>query len=422
MHIGIIGLGDMGKLYARTFAAAGLQVLGTDRPSQLAELSNELGVYGIEVLSDGHEVARKADFLFFCVEAEKIGEVVAAYAKSIKFGAIVAGQTSVKTPEILAFDKYLPADVHVVTCHSLHGPGFSTVGQTLIIIRHKATDNAYQAALNVYRVLRSNIIKLKDYKQHDKIVADTQAITHMGFESMGSAWKNAGFFPWENPAYAGGIDNVKILTTLRIFSYKSHIYAGLAILNPYARKQVKAYAKAESELFKLMICEDKETFTSKIYAAKAAIFHDEHKFLLLDDDIMKEFSLSSQQHHFKPNSHLSILSMVYAWHQMNINPYEHLICQTPPFKLRLGIAEYLFRNEEMLKKAIETALYDKSIRADDLEFHTAVHEWASIIGYGDINGYKAHFEEAKTFFESRLTNGLKLSTQLITRLNNEVNA
>jgi prephenate dehydrogenase (NADP+) len=65
-------------------------------------------------------------------------------------------------------------------------------------------------------------------------VADTQAVTHVGFESMGTAWKSAGFFPWENASYAGGIDNVKILTTLRIFSYKAHVYAGLAILNPYA--------------------------------------------------------------------------------------------------------------------------------------------------------------------------------------------
>lgn len=417
MHIGIIGLGDMGKLYACTFAKAGLKVSGTDIPGRINELKKELGPIGITVLSNGHEVARCADFLFFCVEAEKIEEVVAKYAKSIKLGTIIAGQTSVKTPEIMAFEKHLPSDTPIVTCHSLHGPAFATAKQTLVVIRHNATDEVYQKALNIYRLLGSNIIELSDYKQHDKIVADTQAITHMGFESMGSAWKNAGFFPWENPAYAGGIDNVKILTTLRIFSYKSHIYAGLAILNPYARVQVKAYAKAESELFKLMICEDEQTFKAKIYAAKAAIFHEDSKFLLLDDQIMQEFSLSTKQHHFKPNSHLSLLSMVYAWHQMEINPYDHMICQTPPFKLRLGIAEYLFRNEAMLELTIQTALFDKSIRADDLEFHTAVHEWAAIIGYGDIAGYKAHFEAAKTFFENRLANGLKLSTALIARLN-----
>ena len=58
-----------------------------------------------------------------------------------------------------------------------------------------------------------------------------------------------------------------------------------------------------------------------------------------------------------------------AWHQLKINPYDNMMCQTPPFKLRLGIVEYLFKNDELLEKTIKTALYDKSIRGDDLEFH-----------------------------------------------------
>ena len=416
MHIGIIGLGDMGKLYALSFAKAGYAVYGSDIESLNAQLRVELQPQGITVLSNGFEVARRADFLIFCVEAEYIGEVVHTYANSIKYGAIVSGQTSVKYPEIEAFEKFLPQDTQIVTCHSLHGPAFSTEGQTLLVIRHRATDENYQKALSIYRSLKSKIIEISDYKKHDKIMADTQAITHVGFESMGSAWKNAGFFPWENAAYTDGIDNVKILTTLRIFSYKSHIYAGLAILNPYAREQVRVYAKAEAELFKLMICEKEQEFRKILYTARDFLFNDQDKFLLLDDQVMKEFSLSNTIHQTKANSHLSILSMVYAWFKMEINPYDNLICQTPPFRLRLGIAEYLFKNREMLEQSIQAALYDKGIRADDLEFHTAVHEWASIIEYGDMKGYKEHFEAAKSFFADRLENGLKQSSEMINRL------
>ena len=214
MHIGIIGLGDMGKLYALSFAKAGYAVYGSDIESLNAQLRVELQPQGITVLSNGFEVARRADFLIFCVEAEYIGEVVHTYANSIKYGAIVSGQTSVKYPEIEAFEKFLPQDTQIVTCHSLHGPAFSTEGQTLLVIRHRATDENYQKALSIYRSLKSKIIEISDYKEHDKIMADTQAITHVGFESMGSAWKNAGFFPWENAAYTDGIDNVKIASVL----------------------------------------------------------------------------------------------------------------------------------------------------------------------------------------------------------------
>ena len=108
--------------------------------------------------------------------------------------------------------------------------------------------------------------------------------------------------------------------------------------------------------------------------------------------------------------------MVDAWYQLQINPYDNLMCQTPPFKLRLGIVEYLFKNDALLEETIQTALYDKSIRGDDLEFHTAVREWASLINYQDMEGYKSHFKQAKDFFEPLLEKGRIQSAELIKRL------
>lgn len=65
----------------------------------------------------------------------------------------------------------------------------------------------------------------------------------MAFLSMGTAWKTQVSFPvnitlynnqWENPQYLGGIENAKILMVLRIYGNKWHVYAGLALLNPFA--------------------------------------------------------------------------------------------------------------------------------------------------------------------------------------------
>lgn len=53
-------------------------------------------------------------------------------AKATKQGAIVGGQTSCKAPEIAAFEKYLPEDVDIVCCHSLHGPNIDSRGQPLV--------------------------------------------------------------------------------------------------------------------------------------------------------------------------------------------------------------------------------------------------------------------------------------------------
>jgi prephenate dehydrogenase (NADP+) len=416
MNIGIIGLGDMGRLYAKAFADAGYQVCGCDLPENRSKLEAELDEYNIKIMDSGMDVSRVSDLIIYSVEAEKIAKVVAECGSSTKYGAIVAGQTSVKTPEIEAFEKYLPADAQIITFHGMHGPGFKPKGQTLILIRHRAEDEAYQRMLDLFTAIGSEIVEMDNYHEHDKIVADTQAVTHVGFESMGTAWKEAGFFPWENASYIGGIDNVKILTTLRIFSYKAHVYAGLAILNPYAKQHVKRYAISESELFKLMIKEEGDAFRARLYRARDFVFHASRKPIMLNDKVMREFSLSQKSEQQKSNSHLSILSMVDAWYHLGVNPYDNLICQTPPFRLRLGIAEYLFKNEELLEESIKTALYDKTIRGDDLEFHSAVREWSSIIGYGDMEGYKKHFNDVQAFFKGRLEEGNKQSAELIRRL------
>lgn len=55
--------------------------------------------------------------------------------------AVVAGQTSVKAPEKAAFEKFLPEDVHIISCHSLHGPTVNPIGQPLVSTRYTASSS-----------------------------------------------------------------------------------------------------------------------------------------------------------------------------------------------------------------------------------------------------------------------------------------
>jgi len=168
-------------------------------------------------------------------------------------------------------------------------------------------------------------------EEHDRITADTQAVTHAAFLSMGSAWTANNQFPWEEKRWAGGIENVKINVTLRIYSNKWHVYAGLAILNPAARRQIRQYAESVTELFKLILVGNREEFARRIKDAGAFVFRgQEGKELLLRDDLLEQFSLSGiPKAERKPNSHLSLLAMVDCWHKCGIIPYDHMICSTP---------------------------------------------------------------------------------------------
>lgn len=242
----------------------------------------------------------------------------------------MGGQTSCKTPELEAFEKHLPEDVSIISCHSLHGPGVDPKGQPLVLIKHRASDAEFAFVESIFSCLESKHVYLTG-EQHDRITADTQAVTHAAFLSMGAAWAANNQFPWETARYIGGIENVKINITLRIYSNKWHVYAGLAILNPDAQKQIKQYAESVTELFKLMLAGNREELSARVHAARKAVFgaiRDDDE-LLLRDDLLDQFSLGDIPEKRLKNNHLSLLAMADCWWKLGIVPYDHMICSTP---------------------------------------------------------------------------------------------
>ncbi|KAF2458020.1 prephenate dehydrogenase, partial [Lineolata rhizophorae] len=367
----------------------------------------------VQILANGHLVSRCSDFIIYSVEAKNIDAVVAEFGPSTKLGAIVGGQTSCKAPEITAFERHLPNDVDIVSCHSLHGPGVDPKGQPLVLIKHRASQGSFDFVEKILSCLGSKHVYLTA-EAHDRITADTQAVTHAAFLSMGVAWAANNQFPWEIPRYLGGIENVKINITLRIYSNKWHVYAGLAILNPAAKKQIKQYAESVTELFKLMLAGQREELTARIMAARKSIFdpgrgHD----LLLKDDVLDRFSLGDIPPQRVKNNHLSLLAMADCWYKLGIDPYEHMICETPLFRLWLGAVQYLFQDSELLDEVIDTAVEDKSFRADDLEFTFAARDWSERVSLGNMDGYRERFEQIQRYFAPRFPEATRLGNEMI---------
>ena len=287
------------------------------------------------------------------MEAESIDSVVAQYGPctfwyicvqsvhctnhtpATKQGAIVGGQTSCKAPEIAAFERHLPSDVEIISCHSLHGPNVDPKGQPLVLIRHRASQQSLKLVERILSCFGSKQVHLTA-ETHDRITADTQAVTHAAFLSMGTAWQANNQFPWEINRYVGGIENVKINVTLRIYSNKWHVYAGLAILNPSAKEQIRQYAESVTELFKLMLGGQREELTKRIKTAREAVFGARrgNEDLLLRDEVLDRFSLGKVPQERTPNNHLSLLAIVDCWWKLGIVPYDHMICSTPVNHLR----------------------------------------------------------------------------------------
>ncbi|GAB1213664.1 hypothetical protein ATERTT37_002814 [Aspergillus terreus] len=264
-----------------------------------------------------------------------------------------------------------------------------------VLIQHRASDASLRFVENVLSCFNSEYVYLTG-ELHDRITADTQAVTHAAFLSMGTAWHANEQFPWEISRWVGGIENVKINITLRIYSNKWHVYAGLAILNPAAKKQIRQYAESVTELYKLMIEGRRDELKQRVYAAGAAVFRagTEGQDLLLKDEVLDRFSLSNRSREdTPPNSHLSLLAIL--------------------FRLWLGVTEYLFRNPELLDEALETAINDKTFRSDDLEFTFAARAWSDCVSFGDFESYRDRFERIQQYFSPRFPEAAKLGNEMM---------
>ncbi|GAA5971072.1 hypothetical protein JCM8115_006138 [Rhodotorula mucilaginosa] len=419
--IGLIGMGEMGKMYAERLSKGGrcAKINVCDLPERFEQLQEYCkGKSKLVPLRDGHLVSRESDFIIYSVEAAYLDKVVAQYGPSTKVNAVVSGQTSVKAPERAAFEQHLPSDVNIVSIHSLHGPTVPSDGQALIVIQHRATDEHVRWVKDLLAPLNSRYVDLS-YDEHDEVTANTQAVTHAAFLSMGTAWRCMGQFPWECGRYIGGIEVVKINITLRIYAAKWHVYAGLAILNPTAQKQIHQFAQSASDLFKLMIQSREDALRERVYAARDFVFGraagepsaaaESSTPILLSDSALDRFAIgdpSPTQPAPPPNSHLALLAMVDSWHQLGIRPFVHLaLAATPVFRFWIGVAEYLFRDEERLEAAIKAGGSAGStgvaFSGDDAEFVIAARGWSDTVRYGSFDAYKQRFDETRAFFEPR---------------------
>ncbi|KAK2066860.1 hypothetical protein P8C59_000640 [Phyllachora maydis] len=383
------------------------------------ELREEFsGNNNVEILRNGHLVSRASSYVIYSVEAAAIGRVVAQYGPSTRLGAIVGGQTSCKDPEIKAFEQHLPTDVDIVSCHSLHGPTVDSRGQPLVLINHRASDESFRKVESVLRCLGSKHVYLSA-QEHDRITADTQAVTHAAFLSMGKAWHALKQFPWEGSRYVGGIENVKINLTLRIYSQKWHVYAGLAILNPEAHKQINQFAKSTTELFYLMLEGRREELRDRVYGARERVFGVEGNPKwgakpLLRGEVLDQFSLGKRPDGPPlPNNHLTLLAIVDCWSALGIKPYDHMICSTPLFRLWLGVAEHLFRTPGLLDECLRVGIEDNTFRRDDLQFTIAACGWAECVSLRSFDTWRERFSVTQEFFEPRFPDAIDLGKAMV---------
>jgi prephenate dehydrogenase (NADP+) len=76
----------------------------------------------------------------------------------------------------------------------------------------------------------------------------------------------------------------------------------------------------------------------------------------------------------------------------------------------------LFKTPDILASSIQAALFDKSIRMDDLEFVMATQAWSQTILLGSMDGYRDRFNDVSAFFEGQLTEAKTMSSRMMAQV------
>ncbi|PWN39810.1 hypothetical protein IE81DRAFT_305969 [Ceraceosorus guamensis] len=426
----------MGRMYLTALRAAlpfDHPILVCEAPDKYHALVREFAGTSVVPFPQLEDMAPICDFILISVPTHLTSTIVKQVAPHLKHAATICGQTSVKGPEIAAFEGHVHStadggagrtDVGLVSCHSMHGPALDPRGQSIVLIRHRATDLQFSNLEFIAAALGSRV-SCMDYTSHDRTVANTQVLTHTILLSMGTAWRRAHVLPWECERYEGGIENAKANLTARILGNDAKLYADLAFGNDQAFALVHEYSVSVDQISQLLRNGQRAELFDRMVAARANLFRSPSDTLelLFDEDLdamLQPFCVSrNEKEDVAENSQLSLLALADVWARLDIDPHaDHVAAATPLSMLLLGLVEVHLATPDVMRRNVDAAIASHqaaSILHDDTSFALATRRWAHCIAKKDRELYINNFQYCARFFSSRLDSLRTVGDQMLKR-------
>lgn len=414
MKIGFVGAaGDMASLYARILHGKGHEILVSDTDKE--RLRQEYAGLEVRICENNKEAARLSDLLVYSTPIAETPEIIRESAPFLRENAVVGGFTSVKTYEVDALLNYAPDDSEIITFHPMHGPSLKPGNQKFIIIPVRTNRNS--RIKEIEEIVKStgiNISYVDSVSEHDRIMADTQVLTHFTFLSMGNAWRMLGFHPEENSTYQNEVDRIKTLFTKRILSQNPEVYAGIAVFNPEAKRHVRQYVSSLDSIMELVLKEETEKLLEKWCSIVQFLGEDELK--ISDESISnlfnQEYIIENQT-----NSYLSQFVLGDSFMQLGIKPKDNLAFQSPPYKILSLLAHKILNGNA--EHCINNAIRNLETKRHDYYFCKSATVFAEIVESGNYQGFVDFFKKSAEFFGGKELEKARAETdKLIERLAN----
>jgi prephenate dehydrogenase len=172
--IGIIGLGNFGKLAAKHLTAAGKQVIAAD----VVDRAKEAEQLGIEFAA--LEKVLESKTIILAVPMEALEQTLNNIKEKLQPGTVVLDVCSLKMFACKAMKRILPENVEIIGTHPLFGPQSapdSIAGMRIALVNVRAKQEIFDKVKEFCEKLELKVI-VTTAEEHDKQMAVSQALTH----------------------------------------------------------------------------------------------------------------------------------------------------------------------------------------------------------------------------------------------------
>ena len=266
MKILIIGgTGETGRWFARFYKKHGFDVViwGINKKKDVAQ---ELGVTFADDI--GNEI-RTSDIVMISVPINITEKTISDIAPKMPAGSLLMDITSIKTGPMEAMIKNAPPDVEILGSHPMFGPSIPDIrGQIVIFTPCKDRCEKWLPVIRSLYEDNGAHIEIMDAREHDKMMAVVQGLTHFAYISIGVVFRELEFDVARSRRFMSPMYDIMLDLVGRILAQNPYLYAMIQ-MNPEVAKVHKAYIDQCNQMADTVKRKDIEGFVSLMKKAAA---------------------------------------------------------------------------------------------------------------------------------------------------------
>ncbi|VVB87129.1 Prephenate dehydrogenase [uncultured archaeon] len=307
MKILIIGgTGETGRWFVKFYKKHGFDVViwGVNKRKDVA---NELGV---EFADDIGSEAGKSDIVMISVPIDITEKTISEIAPKMAAGSLLMDITSIKTGPMEAMLKYAPQYVEILGTHPMFGPSIPDIrGQIVIFTPVDGRCSKWFPIIKSLYEDNGAHIEIMDAKQHDKMMAVVQGLTHFAYISIGSVFRELEFDVAKSRRFMSPMYDIMLDLVGRILAQNPYLYAMIQ-MNPEVAKVHRAYINQCNLMTELVKNKDIEGFVALM--KKAAVHFGDTESALRRSEKIIGTKIAEHEELVREIGHVRALRHIYS--------------------------------------------------------------------------------------------------------------